>query len=217
MTGEEWRPIPGWEGFAEASSHGRIRSLDRENRTPTGGIYVRKGRILTPALSGGGYLGVSLYPGRKTVHVHRAVCEAFHGTPPKDKPAAMHLDGDRMNNYSGNLKWGSYSENESMKIEHGTHANARKTHCANGHEFNEENSRVFEKPTGGFTRVCLVCRRERDRKRQARDRKREFSPEDPRHGTPALADGRFNCKCDPCRILRNQIQRTRRNLKKEGD
>lgn len=40
-----------------------------------------------------------------------------------------------------------------------TGINARKTHCLNGHEFNEENTYIY--PAGG--RECRPCRRERKR------------------------------------------------------
>lgn len=35
---EEWVEIPGWEGFYEASTHGRVRSLDRMVRHSDGSM-----------------------------------------------------------------------------------------------------------------------------------------------------------------------------------
>lgn len=42
---------------------------------------------------------------------------------------------------------------------------ARKTHCTNGHEFTEENTRI-EKQRNGVRRRCLACRREWPKRNQ---------------------------------------------------
>ena len=41
-----------------------------------------------------------------------------------------------------------------------------KTHCARGHAFTPENTRVTARQ-----RVCLICRRERDRERYEAERR----------------------------------------------
>ena len=48
--------------------------------------------------------------------------------------------------------------------------NARKTHCPQGHPYDEQNTR-FKKYRGGIVRVCKTCAREQ--RRNARRRKRE--------------------------------------------
>lgn len=41
-----------------------------------------------------------------------------------------------------------------------TAINVRKTHCANGHEFNGENLKVWvSKKSGRTMRYCAICRR----------------------------------------------------------
>jgi hypothetical protein len=61
-----------------------------------------------------GYLKINLMHKRHRQHfwLHRLVCTAFHGAPPKDKPVVRHLDGDPTNNHADNLRWGTRSENE---------------------------------------------------------------------------------------------------------
>lgn len=45
--------------------------------------------------------------------------------------------------------------------------NARKTHCKNGHEFTDENTRRYVGPNGAPRRACRACHRERGRRRYA--------------------------------------------------
>jgi hypothetical protein len=39
--------------------------------------------------------------------------------------------------------------------------NREKTHCAHGHEYSAENTRVYRKKNGGSGRACKTCERER--------------------------------------------------------
>lgn len=119
---EEWRDIPGWEGLYQASSEGRIRSVDRMAVSQRSGQVYRqryKGRVLVPTIAGN-YLSVSLsLEGKKiTRHIHVLVCAAFYGPRPHRMEAA-HWDGNRANNRAKNLRWATSSENELDKIRHG--------------------------------------------------------------------------------------------------
>lgn len=104
MTDEEWRAIPGYEGFYEASSLGRIRSLPR---------FSTSGKVLAQREGTGSYLRVCLSKSnqRKTFVVHRLIAMAFLDNP-KNKPEVNHIDGDRHNNAASNLEWVTRSENE---------------------------------------------------------------------------------------------------------
>lgn len=44
--GEQWRPIPDWDGLYDVSDHGRVRSVPREIRYPTHSQWM-PGKILT--------------------------------------------------------------------------------------------------------------------------------------------------------------------------
>jgi len=157
-THETWRPIAGYEGLYEVSDLGHVRSLPR--KTASG---MRGGKILKPAARNKyGHVRVSLHVnGRSTLRqVHQLVAEAFlDPCPPGMEP--RHGDGDPGNNAAANLSYGTKSDNCLDSVRHGTHRNARKTHCAQGHEFTPENTYPRN---GGRGRGCRECKRERDRK-----------------------------------------------------
>lgn len=74
---EIWRDIKGYEGIYQASSLGRIRSLDRTITVHRGKSYKAniKGTILKPAVNGRGYLIVVL--SGKTLTVHKIIAKTF--------------------------------------------------------------------------------------------------------------------------------------------
>ena len=112
---EIWKAVPDYEGFYEASSLGRVRSLDRRS-----GQKFCRGVIISPSSDGAGYESFSARKVGKITRmkVHRAVCSAFHGAPPP-KSDARHLNGDRSDNRAENLAWGSRRENMADMIAHG--------------------------------------------------------------------------------------------------
>lgn len=114
---EEWRPIVGYEGLYEASSLGRLRSIDREvsYKHRWGGkttmkligcilwLHTRKkDRRPIVTLSKNGIL--------RTHTVHRLVCGAFYPNP-FSLPEVNHLDGNPENNRSDNLEWCTHADN----------------------------------------------------------------------------------------------------------
>lgn len=112
---EAWKDVPGLEGQYQASSLGRVRSLDREvvRRSRLGApvIHSLKGRILSIKRSrnSGGYLSVAL--GRSSsLMLHRVIAMAFHGRP---KPGAVvnHKNGIKTDNRASNIEWISYRQN----------------------------------------------------------------------------------------------------------
>ena len=123
---EEWRPIPGWEGAYEASSFGRVRSVDRTIvvRNPGGVLGPRRfrGRVLRAGRIKNGYYLVSFTgPGRKREYryVHDLVLLAFVGP----KPAGLevcHNDGTRDNNRLENLRYDTRQANAQDRWKHGT-------------------------------------------------------------------------------------------------
>jgi len=105
---EKWRPIPGYEGRYEVSNFGRVKSLKGTHK------------FLKPGLRNG-YPSVLLCVGgeKKNRTVHSLVCEAFYGPRP-EMHEVMHLDGDKANNRLSNLSYGTSSENQRMRVDHGT-------------------------------------------------------------------------------------------------
>lgn len=61
-----------------------------------------------------GYWIVDLYKNNRSekVPVHRLLCEAFLPNP-ENKPTVDHINGDRENNSLENLRWATYSEQNS--------------------------------------------------------------------------------------------------------
>jgi len=122
---EIWKPIPGWGGLYEASSEGRVRSLDKTiNATSRWGspqVYFRAGKVLKPKVDKDGYLGCHLTHAGRNKHykVHQLVCMAFHGPAPAGCVVA-HGDGARTNNRPDNLRWATTKENHRDRWRHGT-------------------------------------------------------------------------------------------------
>lgn len=103
---EVWRPIP--YTVYEASSLGRVRNC-------------ATGKIQKPQVGVDGYLfiGVRFLDKKHSEKIHKLVCLAFNGAKPIGAECIRHLDGDRMNNRPGNLRWGTNKENAADTILHG--------------------------------------------------------------------------------------------------
>lgn len=123
---EVWRGIPGFAGY-EASSFGRVRSVDRQMgqlcRWGHEVLVLRKGRVLAQFLQPNGYLRVSL--GRDNSQMsHRLVAMAFvEGYRPELD--VNHKNGARADNRPANLEWMTRSEN----IQHAHDELPRKAHA----------------------------------------------------------------------------------------
>jgi hypothetical protein len=165
MSAEEWRTIPGLEGLYEASSLGRIRSLDRS--VDAGRPRRIAGRVLKPSLNPNGYPFV--VPSKDGVAhsmaVHRLVALAFLG-PRADGTEVCHHDGDKTNNAVANLRYDTRSANAMDRVRHGNHPFAAMTHCRKGHAYTDENT--HRRSDGG--RRCVKCERERALSRKKTDR-----------------------------------------------
>lgn len=59
-SAEQWTHIPGYKGFYEVSSRGRVRSLDRTVKGPRGINRVVGGKLLRVFLISGKCPGVTL-------------------------------------------------------------------------------------------------------------------------------------------------------------
>jgi hypothetical protein len=138
MDEEEWRDIPGHEGVYQASSKGRIRSLDRVQRYTRIDQYSGRdivverkhaGRVLRPGRVQSGHLSVVLGHGKHGSLVHRLVLTTFVGPCP-DGLECLHRDGNPANNAASNLRWGSRSENLLDAVKHGAKPVGERHHNA---------------------------------------------------------------------------------------
>ncbi|HWH14395.1 MAG TPA: NUMOD4 motif-containing HNH endonuclease [Miltoncostaeaceae bacterium] len=152
---EEWRAIPSAPGY-EVSNLGRVRSLRHRY-----GLR-RQPKMLALQLVHG-YPRVNLYSGGsyRPRRVHHLVAEAFIGPRPEGL-IVRHLDGTRDNNVPENLAYGTLSENTQDCLAHGHHVQAQRTHCPQGHPYDEENTHHFR----GWRR-CRTCHNTRRREKYA--------------------------------------------------
>lgn len=104
---EEWRAVVGYEGHYEVSSCGRVRS--------------KTGRPVQPRPRGEGYRAVSLSKNGEVRDrlVQHLVLEAFVGPASSDEEA-RHANGDRSDNRTENLSWGTHEQNMADAARHGT-------------------------------------------------------------------------------------------------
>lgn len=182
-TGDEiWLPVLGHEGSYEVSSHGRVRSLDREvwfeeTEIRRGHWHIYYGRILKQSAITDAHKYHYIFtdrrggePRRKRL-VHQLVLEAFGGPRPEGM-IARHLDDNPDNNHASNLAWGTYSDNLYDAIRNGTHSNnvaawhRAKTHCPAGHPLSGENLFEYIDKEGNRERGCRICRREAGRRHE---------------------------------------------------
>lgn len=153
IADDGWRPIPSCPGYF-ADTAGRI--LSRRRGGP---------RLLTQiANPRSGYLQVGLFLDRRLVTrtVHTLVAEAFYGPRPPGL-VVRHLDGDELNVEAANLAYGTTSQNVLDEVRHGTHAQAAKTHCPQGHPYDAVNTHMAK--SGG--RRCRRCNADRAARRYA--------------------------------------------------
>lgn len=111
---EQWRDVPGWEGFYEVSDLGRVRSVQRVVKRSNGWPQTVRSRVLLAPIGSHGYPRVNLSrPGGKPVQllVHHLVLEAFIGPRPAGTET-LHGNGVRDDCRLTNLRWGTSVENK---------------------------------------------------------------------------------------------------------
>lgn len=102
---EIWKPIPGYEGYYEASSCGRIRSVERECDGRWGKRIVKQ-HILKQNMLHDGYKQVKFCIDRMKSQplVHRLIAQTCIPNP-QNLPQVNHKDGNTENNCPDNLEW----------------------------------------------------------------------------------------------------------------
>ena len=119
---EIWWAIPGYEGFYEASSYGKVRSVTRKVAYGKNGYATYRGRELKLFMNKNGYRAVKLaIKGQcRTTYVHGLILKAFVGARPitTERGEIRHLDGDKTNNRLENLVYGTINENAADRVRH---------------------------------------------------------------------------------------------------
>lgn len=120
---EEWRDIPGYEGCYQASSFGRIRSLDRTiTHIDHWGRTVarhKKGKILRLAKQSNGYLFIQLGRASSQTTIHALVALTYLGDRPHDHDI-HHINDQKTDNRSVNLEYIPESDHMSMHLKGNT-------------------------------------------------------------------------------------------------
>lgn len=135
------KEIPGFPGY-RITENGRV-FCDRSNRE------------IRSYPNGNGYQRVSL--GGRKVYVHQAILLAHVGPPPIKGMEVRHLNGISADNRLSNLAWGTSRENKLDIVRHGSHRNAQKSTCPEGHPYD------YTYPSG--RRGCRTCILDRKRQR----------------------------------------------------
>lgn len=125
---EIWKDIPGYEGWYQVSSTGRVKSMARS--TPTRNrwgpcTYNMPEKEIFGRLDKAGYRKMTLCVSGKVTRkfAHTLVALAFIGPKPSPEHQVAHWDGDKLNNTVENLRWATVKENAQDKIRHGVTAN----------------------------------------------------------------------------------------------
>lgn len=153
---EEWRDIPGYEGYYQVSSLGNVRGVDRF--VPMAN-YRRgrtiKGRTKIALIDKHGYLKVLLCQNgiRKNHFVHQLVALAFIPNP-QNLPTVNHKDETKTNNHVSNLEWMS-SENN-VKYSHSKKVRQLDSYgnLIKEWESMSEAERIMGYKTGAISKCC---------------------------------------------------------------
>ncbi|MGO3049132.1 MAG: NUMOD4 motif-containing HNH endonuclease [Staphylococcus sp.] len=118
---EIWKDIPGYEGEYQASTLGRIKSLERKSRCGYEGKGFRtvNERILKPGkYCKTGHVSVVLRKKSAGKPVHTLVMLTFKGERPKGLDIC-HNDGNPTNNALSNLRYDTRTNNNIDIFKHG--------------------------------------------------------------------------------------------------
>lgn len=115
---EVWKPVVGFEGLYEVSSHGRVKSLDRVVKFKSG--YEKKwlSIIKKASLNDQGYYYISMSKNGNSFSkkIHRLVADAFlEEKISKQRMVVDHRDNNPLNNRADNLQRITQRENSTRK------------------------------------------------------------------------------------------------------
>lgn len=103
---EVWKDIPGFEGFYQASTLGRVRSCDRDINYVNGHKVHYNSHVMATKPNHSGYMVVGLNKNNRQhwYSVHQLIARTFIPNP-NGYPQINHIDECRTNNAVINLEW----------------------------------------------------------------------------------------------------------------
>jgi len=126
---ENWKEIPSFAGYYEASDLGRIRRKKGETIYKDGRVANFSQTILKPSLTNKGYNRVylSMNSNKYTKSVHRLVAETFIDNP-ESKKTVNHINMNKLDNSVSNLEWMTNKENMRHAFDNGAY-DERNKYC----------------------------------------------------------------------------------------
>lgn len=109
---EEWKFIPGYEGYYMVSNLGNFKSVEREIGYKDGLTRIYPAKILKTETTKDNYQRIVLMKNgiKQRYMCHRTVAETF--IPNNDYSLVVnHIDGNKSNNCVSNLEWCTNKEN----------------------------------------------------------------------------------------------------------
>lgn len=127
---EVWKDIPGYEGLYQASTYGRVKSMEKYRTVNRfGGLQLLPEKILIPSPNKKGYLHLSLCnsDGKSTRRVHKLICSTFLPHFNKEHTQINHKNEDKTDNRVENLEWctATYNNNYGSRNERASRASSK--------------------------------------------------------------------------------------------